>query len=146
MRRWHSSSVEETRRLGAALAAELAPDGILLLTGDLGAGKTALAQGVGQGLGIAAREIQSPSFTLIRQHEGDRGSLVHVDLYRLEPEEAATLGLEETLWGPGVKVVEWAERLPFPVPEAVRLELRLVSPAEREIVEQPAAELAAEAR
>ncbi|MEE8138329.1 MAG: tRNA (adenosine(37)-N6)-threonylcarbamoyltransferase complex ATPase subunit type 1 TsaE, partial [Thermoanaerobaculia bacterium] len=62
MRRWRSSSVQETRRLGAALAAELAPDGTLLLSGDLGAGKTVLAQGVGRGLGIDPREIHSPSF------------------------------------------------------------------------------------
>ena len=136
MRRWRSSSVEETRRLGAALAEELAPNGVLMLSGDLGAGKTVLTQGVGQGLGIDPREIQSPSFTLIREHAGERGTLIHVDLYRLAPEDVEALGLDEMLCEPGVKVVEWAGRVPFPVPSALWIELRVVSPQEREIVEQ----------
>ena len=78
-----------------------------------------LARGVAEGRGIAPAEVQSPTFTLIREHRGSGehgGRLVHVDLYRLAPGEAAALGLEELLAGPGVKVVEWAERLPFPVP------------------------------
>lgn len=137
MRRWRSSSVEETRQLGETLAAELTPDRALLLSGDLGAGKTVLTQGVGRGLGIDPRQIQSPTFTLIRQHEGDAGSLVHVDLYRLGPEEVETIGLEEILFGPRVKVVEWADRLPFAVPDAVWLELRVVSAEKRRIVERP---------
>ena len=68
--------------------------------------------------------MQSPTFTIIREHEGSAGRLVHVDLYRLAPEETAGLGLDELLAGPGVKVVEWAERLAFPVPGARRLKLR----------------------
>jgi tRNA threonylcarbamoyladenosine biosynthesis protein TsaE len=137
VRRWTTASEEETRRLGAALAAELAPDGVLLLAGDLGSGKTVLAQGVARGLGIAEREVASPSFTLIREHQGPGGAhLLHVDLYRLEPPEAAALGLEELLAGPGVKVVEWPERLPFPVPGAKRLRLaRGEGEEEREITE-----------
>ncbi|HVS00083.1 MAG TPA: tRNA (adenosine(37)-N6)-threonylcarbamoyltransferase complex ATPase subunit type 1 TsaE [Thermoanaerobaculia bacterium] len=123
MRRWRSHSEEETLRIGAALALELAPDGILLLSGDLGSGKTVLARGVAQGLGIDPREVQSPTFTLIREHRGRGGTLVHVDLYRLDPEEVAAVGLEEILAGPGVKVVEWAERLPFPVSGALAFHL-----------------------
>lgn len=130
---WRSANEEETRRIGAELAAELAPDGVLLLSGDLGAGKTVLAQGVAAGLGIDPRQVQSPSFTLIREHEGTAGRLIHVDLYRLQPHEAAELGLEELLAGPGVKVIEWAERLPFEVPGAVRLTLRTVPGGEHEI-------------
>lgn len=102
----------------------MAPDGVLLLAGDLGAGKTVLTQGVAAGLGIDPREVVSPSFTLIREHEGSAGILVHVDLYRLEPEDVSSLALDELLAGPGIKVVEWAERLPFAVPGAVCLELR----------------------
>ncbi len=117
-------SEEETRERGRALARELAPDGVLLLSGELGSGKTVLARGIGEGLGIDAREVQSPTFTIIREHEGSGGRLVHVDLYRLGPEETAGLGLDELLAGPGVKVVEWAERLPFAVPGARRLWLR----------------------
>lgn len=135
--RWHTTSVEETRALGQALAQELAPDGVLLLSGDLGTGKTVLAQGIAQGLGIDPGEVQSPTFNLIREHRGSRGALIHVDLYRLDPDQVGALGLEELLAGPGVKVVEWAERLPFPVPGA--RELRLVRAAGeaggREIVE-----------
>ncbi len=117
-------SEAETRELGRALARELAPDGVLLLSGELGCGKTVLARGIGEGLGIDARDVQSPTFTIIREHEGSAGRLVHVDLYRLAPEETAGLGLDELLAGPGVKVVEWAERLAFSVPGARRLKLR----------------------
>ncbi len=111
-RRWVTRGEAETERLGAALAAELAPDGLLLLSGDLGSGKTVLARGVAGALGIDPRQVLSPTYNLIREHRGAGGSLVHVDLYRLRPEEAAALGLDELLAGPGVKVVEWAERLP----------------------------------
>lgn len=83
-----------------------------------------LARGIGEGLGIDAREVQSPTFTIIREHEGSGGRLVHVDLYRLSPEETAGLGLDELLAGRGVKVVEWAERLSFAVPGARWLRLR----------------------
>lgn len=123
MRRWVTRSEAETREVGLGLARELAPDGILLLSGEMGSGKTVLARGIGEGLGIGPREVQSPTFNLIREHRGPGGTLVHVDLYRLEPEETAALGLEELLAGPGIKVVEWAERLPFPVPGALALRL-----------------------
>ena len=125
------------------MARELAPDGILLLSGELGSGKTVLARGIGEGLGIDPREVQSPTFTLIREHRGSGGRLVHVDLYRLAPEETAALGLDELLAGPGVKVVEWAERLPFAVPGARWLRLRRLDDRggeEREIAEEPGRE------
>lgn len=129
-------SEAETRELGLALAGELAPDGVLLLSGELGSGKTVLARAIGEALGIDPREIQSPTFTLIREHEGSGGRLVHVDLYRLDPEQVGGLGLEEMLAGPGVKVVEWAERLPFAVAGARALRLsRLPGSEGREIVE-----------
>jgi tRNA threonylcarbamoyladenosine biosynthesis protein TsaE len=80
--------------------------------------------------------VQSPTFTLIREHQGSSGQMVHVDLYRLDPEEVAALGLEELLAGPGVKVVEWAERLPFAVPGARWLRLRRLEGEEREITEE----------
>jgi tRNA threonylcarbamoyladenosine biosynthesis protein TsaE len=136
MRRWVTRSEAETQGLGREIGRELAPDGVLLLSGDLGAGKTVLARGIGEALGLAASEIQSPTFTLIREHRGSGGRLVHVDLYRLAPEETAALGLEELLAGPGVKVVEWAERLPFDVPGARVMRLaRLPEGDGREIVE-----------
>lgn len=129
-------SEAETREVGLALAGELAPDGVLLLSGELGSGKTVLARAIGEALGIDPREIQSPTFTLIREHKGSGGRLVHVDLYRLDPADVGTLGLEEMLAGPGVKVVEWAERLPFAVAGARALRLsRLPEGEGREIVE-----------
>jgi tRNA threonylcarbamoyladenosine biosynthesis protein TsaE len=132
-----STSVEETEALGRELGERLAPDGVLLLSGDLGTGKTVLARGVAAALGIDPAEVQSPTFTLMRSHRGRGGSLLHVDLYRLEPTEVPGLGLEEALHAPGVKVVEWAERLPFPLPGAVALVLRRgAAEAEREIEEQ----------
>jgi tRNA threonylcarbamoyladenosine biosynthesis protein TsaE len=79
--------------------------------------------------------VQSPTFTLIREHEGARGRLVHADLYRLDPEEVGALGLEEILAGPGVKVVEWAERLPFAMPGALALRLARLGEEQREILE-----------
>ena len=126
MRRYTTASEAETEALGAELARELLPDGILLLSGDLGTGKTVLARGIAAALGIAPREVQSPTYTLIREHAGRGGRLIHVDLYRLSPEEAAELGLEELLAGPGIKVVEWAERLSYEIPGALWLKLRRV--------------------
>ncbi len=134
--RWLTYSEEETRAVGRDLARRLAPDGVLLLSGELGSGKTVLARGIGEGLGIDSREVQSPTFTLIREHQGSGGRLIHVDLYRLNPAEVAALGLEEMLAGPGVKVVEWAERLPFAVQDALVLRLaRVEGDAGREIME-----------
>lgn len=135
MRRWVTGTEAETMELGRKLAEELAPDGVLLLSGELGSGKTVLARGIGQALGIDPREVQSPTFTLIREHEGARGRLVHADLYRLDPEEVGALGLEELLAGPGVKVVEWAERLPFAMPGALALRLARLGEEQREILE-----------
>ncbi len=115
-RRWITRGEAETERLGAALAAELAPDGVLLLSGELGSGKTVLVRGLAGALGIERRQVLSPTFNLVREHRGDGGRLAHLDLYRLTVEEAAGLGLDELLSGAGVKAVEWAERLPWPVP------------------------------
>lgn len=139
MRRWTTDSEAATRALGAALAAELAPDGVLLLSGDLGAGKTVLARGVAEFLGLDPKQVTSPTFVLIQEHEGPAGRLVHADLYRLETDAVGRLGLEELLAGPGIKVVEWAERLP---PSALRglapllrLDLRRGAEGEREVIE-----------
>jgi len=121
MRQWSSTSVAATRAIGAELAVELLPDGALLLVGELGAGKTVLVQGLAAGLGIDPEEVQSPTYTLMREHRGARRRMVHLDLYRLEPEDVAAAGFEEVLLGPGVKAVEWPERMPFVVPGALIL-------------------------
>jgi tRNA threonylcarbamoyladenosine biosynthesis protein TsaE len=135
MRRWVTRSPEETRALGRELAGELAPEGILLLEGGLAAGKTVLAQGVAAGLGIPANDVQSPTYTLVREHRGPDHDLIHLDLYRLGPEQAAALGLEEILSSPAVKVVEWADRLPFELEGAVRLRFERLGEQERAIEE-----------
>lgn len=140
-------SAAETRAVGESLARELAPDGLLLVSGELGAGKTVLTQGIAAGLGIDANEVVSPTFTLIQEYGSQRdreqqthgrGSrLIHVDLYRLAPDEVWELGLDELFAGPGVKVVEWPERLPFDPPGARWIEIRPASEEDaREIVER----------
>ena len=128
-----TASADETRRLGKELAARLRPDGIALLFGDLGSGKTVLTKGVAEGLGLDPSQVQSPTFTLI--HEYDRGPvrLVHVDLYRLAPEEVDAIGIDELLAEGGVKVVEWADRLGR-LPPAIEVHLEIAGePGERRI-------------
>lgn len=136
MRGWVTKCAQETFELGELLARELSPNGMLLLSGDLGTGKTVLVQGLAAGLGVDPRTVQSPSYTLIVRHQAPDHELIHVDLYRLDPEETRALGLEEELAGPGVKAVEWAERLPYTIPGALRLSLRRTrNVEEREILE-----------
>lgn len=126
-----SESEAETRALGAALAAKLMPDGVLLMSGDLGSGKTVVTQGLAMGMGVESREVQSPSFTLVREHEGAGGRLIHIDLYRLDEKEIGSLGLWEILAGPGVKAVEWGEKVPFEVPSALHLAIEVLEPSRR---------------
>lgn len=123
-RSWRTTSAAETRAFGRDLAVELSPDGALLLSGDLGAGKTVLVQGLAEGLGIDPGVVQSPTFTLHAVHRAGDRVLHHFDLYRLAAEEVAATGFEELLLGPGVKAVEWAERLPFAVPGARVIRIR----------------------
>lgn len=139
MRRWRTAAAGETFELGRALARELAPDRALLLSGELGSGKTVLVQGLAAGLGLDPARVQSPTYTLLAEHGGPGARLLHFDLYRLEPAEVAAAGFEELLLGPGVKAVEWAERLPFEVPGALAIRIRRHG-EEREIEElEPAA-------
>ncbi len=112
MRRWTTHCAAETMELGETLARELAPNGLVLLLGDMGSGKTVLTQGIARGLGIPPSEVQSPTFVLVREHTGSTGALIHVDLYRLDPDETDRLGLAELFAESAVKSVEWADRLP----------------------------------
>ncbi len=122
--------------LGAELAQRLEPDGTLLLYGDLGAGKTVLVRGLAAALGVPGREVQSPTFTIVREHEAAGTRLIHVDLYRLNEREVEAMGLEETLAGGGVKAVEWAERLPFPVAAgSIRIRIERLADGRRRVVE-----------
>ncbi len=104
-----SNSPDETRCLGKYIGKLAAAGDILLLTGKLGAGKTRLAQGIANGLGIE-ENTPSPSFVLVREFCG-RLPLYHIDLYRLDNlDEIAGLGLDDYLYGEGVCVIEWAEK------------------------------------
>lgn len=106
-----SHSPQETRAWGKKLAQRLKPGDCLLLIGDLGAGKTTLIQGLAEGLGIDPKEVISPTFVLIREHEG-RIPLYHVDAYRIRsPKELLEVGLEEYFQRPGITVIEWGEKV-----------------------------------
>ena len=128
-------SEEETIELGRRIARSLPRRAVILLIGNLGAGKTTLAKGIVSGLGAAPpEEVSSPTFTLIHEYGG--GRVYHVDLYRLEkPEEVATLGLEEIFERDAVTLIEWGERFPRLMP-ADRIEIHLRAPGgdDREIV------------
>ena len=104
-----SSSEEDTSSAGERFAKQLKAGDVVLLYGDLGAGKTAFVRGVARGLGASADEVTSPTFTLMQEYRG-RLTLVHVDLYRLSAEEVSALGVEESTDHPAVIAIEWAER------------------------------------
>jgi len=106
----YTASAEETRAVAAALAAHLAAGDVVVLIGDLGAGKTTFAQGIARGLGVAG-PVTSPTFTLVQQYAG-RLPVAHVDVYRLDRiQELHDLGFEELVDGPGVTVIEWGDRV-----------------------------------
>jgi tRNA threonylcarbamoyladenosine biosynthesis protein TsaE len=107
---------EATRKFGVALGRSLPPGTVILLQGDLGAGKTTLVQGIAEGLGIS-ESVESPTFTLVNEYFAGRVPLYHLDLYRLEPEEVEALhlesywdGLERDL---GIVAIEWPQKLPY---------------------------------
>ena len=114
-----SNSEQETRSIAAALARDLAMGSVLLLSGDLGAGKTAFVRGLAEGLGIDPDEVTSPTFTIVHEYRGGRLPLVHVDLYRLDRADLDEIGLDQDLAATGVVAVEWSERLSRSIPGAV---------------------------
>ena len=106
-----TASEEETSAVAERLAPALRPGDVLLLVGDLGAGKTAFVRGLARGLGASAADVSSPTFTLIQEYRSPSGvTLHHVDLYRLSPAEVDDLGLDELIDGNGIVAIEWAER------------------------------------
>jgi tRNA threonylcarbamoyladenosine biosynthesis protein TsaE len=123
---FESRSPEDTGQLARELAALLAPGSVVALEGDLGAGKTTFAQAFARGLGVRGT-VNSPTFTLIKEYDGSECPFYHMDVYRLTPEEADELGLEEYFGGDGVSLVEWASRIADLLP-ADRLEVELGRP------------------
>ena len=118
-------SEAETAAAARELGATLAAGDIVLLFGDLGAGKTAFVRGLAEGLRIDHRDVTSPTFTLVQEYRGGRLPLVHVDLYRLDdPREIDDLGLEE-IGADGVLAIEWAEKLPHAPDAAITVRIAL---------------------
>ena len=134
------ADAEATRGLGQKLARVLPAGSVILLEGDLGAGKTTLTQGIGAELGIEDA-IVSPTFTLICEYLEGRMPLYHLDLYRLEPAGVAQLQLE-TYWEgwemePGLMVIEWAERLPYLPERYLQISLKHTESQGREATIKP---------
>ncbi len=107
-----TQSEEATAQVGRELAASLQAGSVVLLSGDLGAGKTAFVRGLAAGLGIDPGAVSSPTFTLIQEYRGGRLPLFHVDLYRLQSIEVDDLGLDDEAMERGVIAIEWPDRLP----------------------------------
>jgi tRNA threonylcarbamoyladenosine biosynthesis protein TsaE len=107
-------SADETIAFGRELAAELSPPLLVLLRGDLGAGKTTLAKGIAEGFHAAsAQDVTSPTFTLVHEYRGPRATLYHIDLYRIDTErELETLGIDDLLAPDSILLIEWGEKFP----------------------------------
>jgi tRNA threonylcarbamoyladenosine biosynthesis protein TsaE len=131
--RYLTHSEAETAGVAASLARRLAPGTVVLLYGELGAGKTAFVRGFVVGVGIDPEEVSSPTFTVIQQYGGD-GGVSHVDLYRLEPADVEDLGLEELADGGGLVCIEWADRLPRSMAGAVSVRISDQGDDTRELV------------
>ena len=137
-----SHSPKETLQLGKSLGSSLIPGDIILLNGDLGAGKTHLTQGICYGMGLdKGSYIRSPTFTLINEYQG-KLPIYHIDLYRIDSlEEIYSLGLEEILFNQGITIIEWAEKLRSPknpknlllnIQDRIEINIDIVSDTERE--------------
>jgi tRNA threonylcarbamoyladenosine biosynthesis protein TsaE len=133
-----SHSEAQTRRLGARLGELLTGGEVIALQGELGTGKTRWVQGVGRGLGVD-QQVTSPTFTLVNEYPG-RLTLYHIDLYRIEQStEALAFGLEDYLYGDGVCMIEWAERIAEILPpERLWITLHYIDDAKRRIRMQAA--------
>jgi tRNA threonylcarbamoyladenosine biosynthesis protein TsaE len=119
-----SKSPEETRKIGLEIGRSLSIPGVVLLRGDLGAGKTTLTRGIAQGLGLEDSSlVNSPSFTLVNIYHGVC-PIYHVDLYRLEgARDLYSIGIDDFLGKEGITVVEWSERLSIELDQAVEIKI-----------------------
>jgi tRNA threonylcarbamoyladenosine biosynthesis protein TsaE len=112
MKTFQTYSAEETTELGRRLAAELKPGSIVLLRGDLGAGKTTMVKGIAEGFQAAkAEDVTSPTFTLIHEYRGPAVTLFHIDLYRIDTQrELDTLALDDLMIPQSILLIEWGEK------------------------------------
>lgn len=128
-----TSSEAETAALARALGENVKAGDVLLLSGNLGAGKTAFVRGLAEGLGVDAAEVSSPTFTLVHEYRGGRLTLYHVDLYRLDRAATADLGLEELGVADGVLAIEWPDRLTHTLAGARQVNIEIVDDTTRRI-------------
>ena len=131
-----TKSPEETIALGQELASMLAPPKLVVLSGDLGAGKTTLVKGIAQGFGAASEEdVTSPTFTLIHEYRGPTARVYHIDLYRIDtPRELDTLALDDLMTDNSVLLIEWGEKFPrFQRECDVKIAIERISENERRI-------------
>jgi tRNA threonylcarbamoyladenosine biosynthesis protein TsaE len=135
-REFITKSPEETIALGRELAEMLAPPKLVLLRGDLGAGKTTLVKGIAQGFQAASEEnVTSPTFTLVHEYRGPSATLYHIDLYRVDtPRELETLGLDDLMGENSVLLIEWGEKFArFERERDVEIVLERIAESERRI-------------
>ena len=126
-------SEDETAAVARQMAIRLKPGDVVLLSGNLGAGKTAFVRGLAAGLGVNADEVSSPTFTIVHEYRGGRLTLYHVDLYRLEKTATDDLGLEEMGVADGVLAIEWPDRLTHVPPGAMVVDIEIVDDTTRRI-------------
>lgn len=127
-----TDSEASTGAVGESLGRTLSRGDVVLLYGDLGAGKTAFVRGMARGLGANPDDVSSPTFTIIQEYAGSSATLHHVDLYRLEPVEIDDLGLDELIRGDAIVAIEWAERWPSR-PAAIEVRIEAVGEDRRRI-------------
>jgi tRNA threonylcarbamoyladenosine biosynthesis protein TsaE len=126
-------SEDETAAVARDLASSLQAGDVLLLSGNLGAGKTAFVRGLAAGLGLDPEEVSSPTFTLVHEYRGGRLTLYHADLYRLEKVATEDLGLEEMGVADGVLAIEWPDRLAHALPGAREIAIEILDERTRRI-------------
>ncbi len=133
-----SRSAQETRNIGERLSMQLNPGDVVLLEGDLGAGKSELARGIARGLGIQGA-VPSPSFTILNAYDEGRCPLYHFDWYRIEDaNEIYEMGMEEQLGGDGIALIEWSERAKECLPEKLlKIEITTIDENTREMRFEP---------
>lgn len=127
-------SEEDTQAVARELASTLKAGDVVLVSGSLGAGKTAFVRGLAAGLGIDPDEVFSPTFTLVHEYRGGRLTLYHADLYRLDKAATDDLGLEELGVTDGVLAIEWPERLTHALRGAIPVDIKITGDTTRTVV------------
>ncbi|MFD2114839.1 tRNA (adenosine(37)-N6)-threonylcarbamoyltransferase complex ATPase subunit type 1 TsaE [Paenibacillus yanchengensis] len=125
---WLSESVEDTERLAGWIASLVEQGTVITLDGDLGAGKTTFSQAFARALGVT-EQVSSPTFTIIKEYNGDQLPIYHMDVYRLSIQEADELGLDEYIYGDGITLIEWASIIEPLLPPA-KLAIYIAYPIE----------------